>query len=301
MQAKLKTYTHLTPGGRLPSEYDIVSSQLLYYKNPGFSVDVPQKGWYEKYQKGALLQCRDWEAFRDPRATTYKKYTELQTGKEAFVTRIFRAIEYHHVDALMDPAWRDTLNTLLPPLRYVAHAGQMISSYIGHMAPSGRITIVFAMQAADHLRIIECLAYRMAQIRHHSPTFGDDSAIVWHTHPAWQPLRKAIELILVTYDWSEAFVAFNHHIKPALDALLCVDFAHHATRHGDSHLASLLASLHEDALWHQEVSNALLALAMSDAVASANQAVLSRWADKWVPLTVDASKALTTIWQEKGN
>ena len=77
----LKTYSHLAGAQRMPSEYELVTTNLLYYTKNGFEVDVPLKKWYQQYQQGSPLRCSDWEQFRDPRQTIYTSYTELQRQK----------------------------------------------------------------------------------------------------------------------------------------------------------------------------------------------------------------------------
>ena len=47
-----RTYWHLQGLGRVPSEYDIASSRLLYYPTLGFAVDTPVSAWYARYQAG---------------------------------------------------------------------------------------------------------------------------------------------------------------------------------------------------------------------------------------------------------
>ncbi len=93
-----KTFWHLLPQRRMPSEYEIVTSKLLLNTGEGFTgkrfeLDVPLQQWYEQYQQGSPLSCSSWEKFRDPRETTYTKYTELQMEKEIFVDGILEEIE----------------------------------------------------------------------------------------------------------------------------------------------------------------------------------------------------------------
>ena len=82
----------------MPTEYEIVTSKLLCYTGEGFTgkrfeLDVPLKDWYRRYQEESPLVCSSWEKFRDPRETTYTKYTELQREKEIFVDGILDEIE----------------------------------------------------------------------------------------------------------------------------------------------------------------------------------------------------------------
>src|ERR1700750_3286097 len=93
-----KTYWHLLPERRMPTEYEIVTSKLLCYTGEGFTgkrfeLEVPLLGWYRRCHQDSPLTCTSWEAFQDPRETTYTKYTGLQRDKEVFVDGIFEEIE----------------------------------------------------------------------------------------------------------------------------------------------------------------------------------------------------------------
>src|SRR5690606_3877752 len=163
------------------------------------------------------LVMHDWECFHDPRATTYTKYTELQKTKETFVDELLKSIEETTYDARLSPAWVDVLSRAIGPLRYPIHGLQMVAGYVGHLAPSGRLVVACAFQAADEMRRIQRLAYRACQLRARDPDFATRSRADWEGDAMWQPLRRAVEQLLVTYDWGEAFTALNLVLKPAFD------------------------------------------------------------------------------------
>ncbi len=154
-----KTYWPLLPQRRMPTEYEIVTSKLLCYTGEGFTgkrfeLDVPLKAWYRRYMEESPLLCSSWEKFRDPRETTYTKYTELQRDKEIFVQGILDEIEMTGYDAHLHPSWLHLLTKVVAPFRYPGHGFQMIASYFGQVAPSGRITIVAAFN-----RPTKCVAF----------------------------------------------------------------------------------------------------------------------------------------------
>jgi toluene monooxygenase system protein E len=173
------------------------------------------KQWYERYQQGSPLTCSEWEAFRDPRETTYTKYTELQMKKETFVDGILEEIEATSYDRTLSARWLQILEILVAPFRYPGNAFMMIAAYIGQMAPSGRITVAASFQAGDEARRVERLAYRIRQIQLTFPTFASSSKSLWERDACWQPLRKSVEGLLITYDWGESFVALNLVLKPS--------------------------------------------------------------------------------------
>jgi hypothetical protein len=286
----LKTYSRLAHDRRMPSEYQLVTTDLLYYPSRGFEVSTPLADWYAKHQAGSPLVAADWERFADPRQTTYAKYTELAQAREAYVDGILQSIEDTAYDASLDAGWRASLDAALSPLRFPLHGFQMIAAYIGQMAPSGRITVAAAFQAADEIRRIQRIAYRMAQLRLVDPNFGESARDVWQRDPAWQPLRESVERCLIAYDWGEALVALNLCIKPVIDELFMVGLARAAKKHGDFQLGQIFASLDEDCRWHREWTVALLETAIGGN--DANRKVVEGWSRKWRPEALRAAQAL---------
>jgi len=290
-RATLKTYSHLAGDRRMPSDYELVSSRLLYYvPRGGFEVETPVSEWYARHQRGSPLACNDWEAFRDPRATTYTTYTAHQKAREAFIDGIFASIESSDYDAALAPAWQGTIARALFPLRYPWHGLQMAAAYVGQMAPSGRIAMTSLFQAADEVRRIQRVAYRMALFeRAHDARHGAAAKELWMRDPAWQPLRELVERLLVTYDWGEAFVALDLCVKPALDGAVR-SLARAAKSAGDYLLAELLRSFEEDAEWHR----AWAAVLVDTAIAGRpeNREVIARWTETWTPRAQAAAAAL---------
>jgi toluene monooxygenase system protein E len=286
-----KTYWHLMSLGRKPTEYEIVTSRLLYHPQRGFEVNVPVAQWYERYQKGSILQCSDWESFADPRRTTYSSYVTLQSQKEIFVGRLLRSIEQSEHDRHLDESWAARLLAHLCALLHPLHGLQMQAAYSAQMAPSGRIAIAAMFQAADEIRRIERIAFRIRQLQQARPEFaGSAGQQDWEQAAHWQPLREVIERGLVTWDWGAALVMLNFVLKPALDGFLMLDVGRHAQAQRDDPLQRLFLSLHEDCLWHRQWSQALLATALRDT--PDQRAALEAVVEQWLPPVTQAITAL---------
>jgi toluene monooxygenase system protein E len=117
---------------------------------------------------------------------------------------VLHSVEQGGYDRSLSDECLDALERFVTPLRFLFflfRGFQMAAAYVGQMAPSGRITLAAALQAADEMRRIQRIAIRMGQLRRVRPTFGDASKQTWEADPAWQPLRRCIERLLVTYDW----------------------------------------------------------------------------------------------------
>lgn len=290
-----KTYWHLLEQRRMPTEYEIVTSKLLCYTGEGFTgkrfeIDVPLRDWYRHYQEESSLVCSSWEKFRDPRETTYTKYTELQRDKEIFVDGILEEIELTGYDAHLRPSWLHMLSRVVAPFRYPVHGFQMIASYVGQMAPSGRITITAALQAADEMRRVQRIAYRVRQLQQIYPGFGDNSRTLWEADSMWQPLREGIEKLLITYDWAESFVGLNLVFKPLLDELFMKHLSAVALGEDDYLLGQIFYSLNEDCQWHRHWSQSLVRVVIEDDVG--NIGTLQRWIEKWRPIAARAIDAI---------
>jgi len=279
---KRRTYWHLEGRQRVPTEYEVVASSLHYYRSRGFEVSVPLADWYARYQQCSPLECSDWERFTDPRETTYTSYVELQHAAETFVDGVLRCIDESDYDRRLSGDWLDRLERLLAPLRYPLHGLQMAAAYVGEMAPSGRVTIAAGLQAADEMRRVHRIAYRIAQIRRTAPDFGIASRGLWQHDPSWQPLREAVEKLLVCFDWAEALVALNVVLKPVVERCFFAELGAVAQREGDTLLGSVLGSFAQDGEWHRQWSEELLRLAVEDRAENAE--VIAGWTRQWTPL-----------------
>ena len=296
-----KTYWHLLQQKRMPTEYEIVTSKLLCYTGEGFTgkrfeLDVPLKDWYRRYQEESPLVCSSWEKFHDPRETTYTKYTGVQREKEVFVDGILDEIELTGYDAHLRPAWLHRFARVVAPFRYPGHGFQMIASYIGQMAPSGRITIAAALQSADEMRRIQRIAYRIRQLQEIYPGFGADGKTLWETDSLWQPLREVVEKLLIAYDWAESFVGLNLVLKPLVDNLFMKYLSDVALAEDDYLLGQIFYSLNEDCQWHRQWSESLVRMAIEDH--AHNRETIQAWIDRWYPLATRAVHAFTSLFED---
>jgi toluene monooxygenase system protein E len=284
-----RTYWHLEGARKKPSEYDITTSRLLYHPARGLEVTTPAGRFLLERQHSSTLVARDWDAFVDPRETTYAKYVREQEAKEIFVDGLFRA------EGAPKPSaeWLVLLDRLLGPLRFPIHGLQMAAAYVGHAAPSGRIVIACAFQAADEARRIQRIAYRMRQLMDVSRDFGAKSRDAWEREPMWQPLRRCVEELLVTYEWGEAFVALNLVVKPKIDSLFTTRFARLAASSRDDVLAKTLSSLEEDHRWHREWTSALVQMCIADD--ASNEARIQSIVERWTPRADDAIARFASI------
>ena len=136
----LKTWSHLAGQRRRPSEYEIVSTNLLWSTDDempwSLAPDVDMNQWYLKYRDACPLKHDDWNAFRDPDELVYRTYNIMQDGQEAYVDGLLDEHNARGHDGELSAAWLETLALLYTPGRYPLHALQMGSAYLVQMAPA---------------------------------------------------------------------------------------------------------------------------------------------------------------------
>jgi len=289
----LKTYSHLDSARKIPSDYEVASTDLLYYLRRGFEVETPVMDWYKTYQQKSPLKCSDWERFSDPRATTYSSYVTLQNQKEIFTSQLFDTVGAGGKESL-PPHWKGEVLHTAGCLRFLFHGLQMVAAYVGQMAPSSKITIVCAFQAADELRRVNHFSYKLAMAG--GLQAQDEVKRIWMADPAWQPLRRLVEELLVVYDWGEAFAALNLAVKPKIDVLL-EKFRAFAKANDRHSFAEIIGSQLEDSKWHMTWSQALKEVLIKDN--RENETILARWVQNWEEKAAGAVNDVVNGWTLK--
>jgi len=240
-----RTYSCLEGARKKPTDYQVTTTALLYYPGRGFEVDTPVGRHYQQYQQEGQLRSERWDEVEDPAQFTYSTYVAERRDQEAFLDRLLeRPVEPLHSEL------RPLLG-LLSALRFPLHGLQMVAAYVGALAPSGRITVAAALQAADELRRVQRVCQWLARSGVPIAQLDALGREIWQQGPEFQPLRRLVERLLVTYDWGEALVALNGIIKPVMDRLWFEQLVSVAERGRDEVLEKILSSLGDDARWHE--------------------------------------------------
>ena len=300
--AQQKTYWHLLQQRRMPTEYEIVTSKLLCYTGEGFTgkrfeLDVPLQDWYKRFQQDSPLTCTSWENFRDPRETTYTKYTEIQRDKEIFVDGILEEIEVSGYDGQFSPRWLHVLSRVVAPLRYPGHGLQMVASYVGKWLRADALS-----SRRPYKRATKCGACN--ELPTESGNFNGFFVVSQPiARRSGRPIRCgslcviAIEKLLICYDWAESFVGLNLVLKPLMDELFMNHLSDLALREGDYLLGQIFYSLNEDCQWHREWSQALTRMVIEDN--SHNRRTIEGWIEKWHPVAARALQAFAPLFEGK--
>jgi toluene monooxygenase system protein E len=264
----------------------------MYAQAPGSAVKVPMLAFYETHGPNAQLRRCDWEAFADPLATTYAKYVERQRDRELVVQTLLDGMDTSGYDRGLSASWRTRLGTTLSALRFVGHGLQMLAAYLGRLSPASPLVIAFAFQAADELRRVQRFAYRLCQLADLDAATPQRGRDAWQSAPEWQPLRRLMETLLVTWDWVQCFVAVELLLKPLIDELTLSRWPRVGAEEGDALLPLWTASLHEDARWHRDLAFTLTRVVLAGHPDNAR--VIGGALDRWRAAVREGLEPLAT-------
>ena len=283
----LRTWSHLAGQRRRPSEYEIVSTDLLWSTDDAMpwalSPDIDMNKWYVKYRNESPLRHDDWDAFRDPDALVYRSYNVMQDGQETYVDGLLADYAGNAHDADLRADWVTVLARSYTPARYPLHGLQMGAAYLVQIVPASTIENCAMFQCADQLRWVSRIAYRTRELANAWPDagFAEGERGFWERDPCWQGFRELLERALIAYDWAEHFVALNLVAKPAFDEAFLRQLGRAARRNSDALLAQLL-----DAQWIDSERSRRWTAALVDFARQreGNDSVLADWLAKWTPL-----------------
>ncbi len=293
----LKTWSHLAKQRRRPSEYEVVSTNLLWSTDGdmpwALNPEIPLNKWYLKYRNGSPLRHDDWDGFRDPDQLVYRTYNILQDGQETYVDGLLGEFSEKQHDKGLDAAWVSALARLYTPARYLLHSVQMAAAYLVQIVPASTIENCAMLQSADQMRWVSRIAYRTKELSYSWPDarFVAGERAAWEQERAWLGFRELMEKVLCAYDWGEHFVALQLVAKPAIDEAFLRQLGIAAQRNGDTLLGLLLAAQMADSDRSRRWTRALVDYA---AQTDGNRALMAEWIAKWEPLGDQAIEAYCT-------
>ena len=293
--------------GRKPNDYQIVNYKLNYTfrghgEAPRFELDpkAPIVAWHSRYREGSSFSVPNWDGFEDPDQLVYWGYCARQDNAECYIDRLVEQGALDGRDRNLRRAWLLTVRDCLGPLRFPYHGLQMMHMYLMQLAPASTIANCFAYGAADQLRVVERIAYRlkMLDVAHEELSFGKEDRKTWEEGSAFQPLREVVEKSLVAYDWGESFCAVGLVLKPLLDEVVFIHFADLARANQDYVLHGILRNLYIDSLRHHRWTAALARFAISEN--PANRGLLEQYLRRWFDRAWKGIEALRPAFDTKG-
>jgi propane monooxygenase small subunit len=166
-------------------------------------------------------------------------------------------------------------------------------------AMTNMINNELATNAADKLRYAQDLVLYGMDLAEVLPGFDNAAGKqCWLEDPAWVATRENVEQITTTPDWGEQVFATNLVLEPlALEPFRSGLVMRYSAMHGDFITPVIVGMAEWDYERHLRASAELYEMLATDPEhGDRNRSVMTRWLQKYVPLSVEAAKQLQPIW-----
>lgn len=303
--SKSRTYNYYKPAKLRATTYEDVTFDV----QPDPERHLTQ-GWIYGFANGpggypkdwTVLQSTDWHQFRDPNEeweqTIYRNNSAvvrqvsltLENAKRAGAYQNWNTPWVHFVERNLG-AWMHAENGL----------GLHVFTAIQRSAPTNMINNAMAVSAAHKLRFAQDLALYNLDLSESDIGFdGEVHKQVWQEDPAWQGVRKNVELLTAAGDWAEALFATN----VVYEQLVGVLFRSHlvmqvAARNGDYVTPTIVGTGEHDYNRELNYTRALFKLLAADEkYGEGNRAIMADWLAHWVPISLEAARTLQPVWSQ---
>lgn len=237
-----------------------------------------------------VIEMEDWYALRDPRQYYYGTWTIARSRQQEAAERSFSLVEERNLLELAGPEARRLAEAVLVPLRHAEYAANLNNMYVCAYGYGTAITQAASFAAVDRLAIAQYLSRIGLMLDGNSCESLDRGKHAWLEEPAWQPLRRLTEDLMVTRDWFELFVAQNFALDGLAFPLVYTRIDAALQREAGSAL-SLLTGFMVD--WYAETRGWVDSVLKTAAAQSGpNKASIERWARAWRDR---AAEALTPV------
>ncbi len=253
-------------------------------------------------QEWTALKATDWHRFRDPNEeweqTIYRNNANVVRQIQQNLDNAKLASAYES----WAPSWARFIERHLGAWMHAENGlGLHVFTTVQRSGPTNMINTAVAVNSAHKLRFAQDLAlYNLDLSESLSGFDGSVHRTVWHEDPAWQGVRRNVELLTAAGDWAEAVFATNI----VYEQLVGVLFRSHlmmqiSARNGDYVTPSLVGSGEHDYNRDLAYTRALFTqLTRDDQHGPHNREVMYRWLATWVPLSVAAARELQPIWSQ---
>tara|TARA_R110000868_G_scaffold226080_4_gene478537 strand:- start:2229 stop:3260 length:1032 start_codon:yes stop_codon:yes gene_type:complete len=297
------TFAHVIPAGRRATQYEEVTLHMQWSPD-----NFATQGWFNLDKNGSppwksnstLLTAQDWWAYRDPAAEWYRPFIDRQLIVGHAIKHSTGGAKNTGAFALIDPGWLGFLATHYAAYRFVEYGLFLALCQAQRECASDVIAQPIIFQSLEKDRHAQDIALHCMEIETCVPGFTDaDCKTLWLTAPAWQPMRKLIELLLAARDWGEIHLVVNLLVDGIIAPLFMRELVLGAVaRHGDVVTSAIVLGAEADRSMRQKGTGALVSFLLEQD--TANRAVIEAWLARWMPLVRDAALALGPIFEDAG-
>jgi phenol hydroxylase P1 protein len=233
---------------------------------------------YELYdRRRTAVVMADWYALKDPRQFYYGTWVNTRARQQESMEKNLEFLEQRALLAVLPGPVKEMLATTVVVLRHTEWAANMNNAYVTAYGYGSAITEATMFHTMDRLALAQYLT-RVGLLVGAKPAVAA-ARDAWLGDATWQPVRHAVEDLLVCQDWFENFVAQNLVFDGLVYPLFYQKLdAHMAREHGPVY------SLATDFMraWHAETARWVDAVVKAVVRESAaNAATVSRFAYAW--------------------
>ena len=303
-----RDHLYITPRRRRLSEYEAVTC----YTQPGpDAFDI--EGWFTLgpgpehrtawRKESTKLVHPHWWDFRDPAQQWQRTYVRMQAEQERAIERATEDAASAGAYADVDPAW---LNGVIARhyrvwsfLEYALFRAFAVAS---REALSDTLGNVLCFQGFDHMRHAQAVVLYLMTLEENIEGFRDQGAKQrWLEDPEYQPMRALAEkLMLGTDDWAELAVAVNLVVAPILGEVMLSQLVRRGGPHrGDSVTPFIVSTTERDRRRNLAWTEELVRMVTGERIESAsiNRAMIGEWIDAWMPMVLEATRALRAVFE----
>lgn len=244
----------------------------------------PDRDLYDK--RRTAIEMNDWYAFKDPRQYYYGTYTVTRARQQDAMEKSIEFVTKRALLSSLDEPARARIASLIVPLRHVEWAANTNNCFVTAYGWGTAITQATMFHAMDRLGIAQYQSRIGLLLDGNSGNALLEGKRLWLEAPAWQPLRRTVENLMVVRDWFETFVAQNLVLDGLLYPLV---HSHIDARLAQAHGPGLSMLNEFAATWFDESSRWVDATVKTAFIESPqNAALITRWVQHWHTQAVDA-------------
>lgn len=259
---------------------DVQATANFHYK-PLWGADH----WHYDERRTAIRMA-DWYALRDPRQYYYATYNIARANQYQATEHNFEFVDKRDLLALVDPAWRQTVESYLLPMRHVEWGANMNASTMCDQGYGTAVTAPCIFTAADRLAMAQIIGRIGLALDGNTGASLDRAKERWMTAPEWQGLRRLVEDTLVVKDWFELFVAQNLAVDGVLLPLVYGRFDAEGQHKGATGVSMLTEFMTEWFAEHSRWVDSVIKTAAAES--KENKALLSGWFATWSARAAEA-------------
>jgi propane monooxygenase small subunit len=253
--------------------------------------------------KGYDWPAHGWHEFRDPNEEwelslyRYNANVIRQLNQNIDAARQSKAFEQ------WNPNWVRFIERHVGAWMHVDHGlGLYLFANANRRAPTNMHNNAISVNSMHLIRSAQDLAlYQLTLGEEIEGYDGSAHLETWNTDPAWQGVRETAERLTGIDDWCEAVFAANVVFQPLVGELFRSRLVQQAApRNGDFVTPTVIGAEEYDFSERDlRYTKAMFTLLTNDReFADHNKRLLNEWLANWVPLSINAARALQPLWSQ---